>query len=130
MSITTIARPKIEIDMAIQQLILHQYERMTIVHCNIYTPEPTGVRIWPTTFLVQEDGTRSKLLHAFNISFYPNWTLHDVYDQNIRFTLVFEGLKGSCNQFFLLEDIPEPGGFYSAAVARNETDVYETELLT
>lgn len=129
MSFTTISRPKIEVDAAIQEIIRYEHERMTIVHCKVYTPEPTGIRIWPTTFLVQEDGTRSKLLHAFNISFYPHWTLHSVYDQEICFTLVFEGLKSSCNQFFLLEDIPEPGGFYSAAVARNDTDVYEVDLL-
>jgi hypothetical protein len=86
------------------------------------------VRIWPSTFLVENDGSRRQLLHHFNISQYPEWTLHNTWNDFIHFTLLFEGLGRGCLRFYVLEDIPEPFGFYSEMVGRNKTDVYEVEL--
>jgi hypothetical protein len=123
-----IARPRMETDAALQELLQAQEERCTIVHCRLFTESPTRVRIWPETFLVEENNERRKLLNAFNISLMPHWTYHEVYNGYIRFTLVFEGLGKDCRQFHLLEEIPEPGGFYSHEIARNHSDVYEVEV--
>ena len=99
-------------------------ERVTIVHCTYTFPsmyEPVAIRIWPTTYLVQEDGKQKKLLQGFNISAYPEWKF---VKNGHRFTLIFEGLDKNCKLFSLLEDIPEPGGFKIENIQRNTTDVY------
>ena len=124
----TIAKPQIEIDEAIKELVQHQTESCTIVHCRFYTEEPTGVRIWPTTFLIEDNGRRCKLIKAFNISMMPHWTHHFVFNDLIRFTLVFEGLTKNCKTFNLLEDITEPFAFYSKGISRNSSDVYYAEI--
>jgi hypothetical protein len=112
---------KPEIDFNIDEKIFH--EKATIVHC-IYTSYGR-IRIWPSTFLVQEDGTRKKLLNAFNIAEYPEWRFAS---RGHRFTLIFEALEKTCKQFELLENIPEPGGFYVSPIHRNQTDVYNLNV--
>ena len=124
----TIAKPEIEIDKAIKELVKHQTESCTIVHCRFYTEFPIGVRIWPTTFLIEDNGRKCKLIKAFNISIMPDWTQHFIFNDFIRFTLVFEGLTKKCKIFHLLEDISEPFGFYSKEISRNSSDVYYTEV--
>ncbi len=99
-------------------------EQVTIVHCTCHFPqqtEPVPIRIWPTTYLIQDDGKRKKLLQGYNISPYPEWKL---VKNGHRFTLIFEGLARDCKVFSLLEDIPEPGGFRYENIQRNTTDVY------
>lgn len=108
---------KPEIDFAVQPAV--DEERSTIVHCTVH--ELTLIRIWPTTYLIQEDGVRKKLLHAYNITEYPDWKWAF---PGHRFTLVFEGLDKHCLLFDLLEDIPQPGGFHIANIERNNADVY------
>ena len=98
-------------------------ERSTIVHCSV--SDADAIRIWPSTFLVQDNGDRKKLLHAFHISPYPNWTF---VEGDHTFTLVFEGLDKSCLLFDLYEDIPEAGGFYIENIERNKTDVYHLDV--
>lgn len=128
MSHVTISRPQVEIDEALKELIAHQTEECTIVHCRYFTNEPTGVRIWPTTFLVEEGGRRCKLIEIFNISIMPVWTFHFVENEFIRFTLVFEALSRDCQFFHLLEDISQPFGFYSKKVMKNSSGVYTVEI--
>lgn len=98
-------------------------ERCTIVHCVL--PEETLVRIWPTTFLIQPDGTRKTLLQAYHITQYPYWTYAPA---GYSFTLVFEGLDKGCTLFDLFEDIPQPGGFHIRDIPRNRQDVYTVEI--
>lgn len=128
MSNISIAKPQVEIDDAVKELLVHQTEECTIVHCRYFSTEPTGVRIWPSTFLIEDDGRRCKLIKNFNISIMPEWTFHFVQNEFIRFTLVFEGLSKPCNFFHLLEDIQQPYGFYSNKVLRNNSGVYTVEL--
>ena len=128
MSSISIARPQVEIDEAIQELVAQQTEECTIVHCRYFTNEPTGVRIWPSTYLVEEGGRRCKLIKNFNISIMPEWTFHIIENEFIRFTLVFEALSRECSHFHLLEDIPQPFGFYSDKVLKNTTGVYTVEV--
>jgi hypothetical protein len=98
-------------------------ERATIVHCSL--SDISHIRIWPTTFLIQQDGTRKKLLQAYNISEFPAWKF--IFGEH-TFTLVFEGLDKSCRVFDLLEDITESGAFYVRGIPRNTTDVYHVDL--
>ena len=74
-------------------MIQQQTERCTIVHCRFFTKELCGVRIWPNTFLTEDNGRKCKLIKPFNISLMPGWTEHFVVNDFIRFTLVFEGLS-------------------------------------
>ncbi|GAA4318732.1 hypothetical protein [Flaviaesturariibacter amylovorans] len=113
----TIAQPvfKPEISFAVEAV----EERATIVHCTM--TEFTAARIWPSTFLIQEDGVRKGLLQAYGITAYPNWKW---LLPGETFTLVFEGLDKHCLLFDLLEEIPEPGGFHIANIERNKSDVY------
>jgi len=86
------------------------------------------IRIWKTTYLNDSfTGTRSKLVHAENISLAPVWTrIPD--GQQYSFLLIFSGLPKSCKQFDLVEEIPEPGGFFIRNISRNETDVYHIDV--
>lgn len=128
MSSITIAKPQIVIDDAVKELVAQQTEECTIVHCRYFSDEPSGVRIWPSTFLVENTGKRCKLIKNFNISIMPLWTFHVVENTFIRFTLVFEALDKTCQYFNLLEDIPQPQGFYSNKVFRNSSGIYSVEV--
>ena len=131
MSATTIiSKPRVAIAEEVKAFVQTEEARSTIVHCRIFSPLPTLARIWKTVYLVEDDGTKVKLIKAFNISMAPNWTLFIVENSYIHFTLLFEGLRKGCTSFYVYEDIPEPGSFYSKTIARNKTDVYETELFT
>lgn len=123
-----LAKPQIEIDKAVKELVQQQTERCTILHCRFFTKELCGVRIWPETFLKEDTGHKSKLIKAFNISLMPYWTEHFIINDFIRFTLVFEGLSKACLFFHLQEEIPEDYAFYSKEIKRNKTDVYLTEV--
>jgi len=99
-------------------------EGQTIVHC--ICRQEAAYRIWPTTFLVEHGtGKRAKLLTAFNITFYPYWTLKNAGQ---KFTLIFEGLSRNCVMFDLREEIPQEGGFEVKAILRNSSDVYTVDL--
>ncbi|MBC7887581.1 MAG: hypothetical protein H7Z13_06810 [Ferruginibacter sp.] len=128
MSNITIAKPQVEIDDALKELVAQQTEECTIVHCRYFTDEPAGVRIWPSTFLVEDRGRRCKLIKNFNISIMPQWTYHIIENEFIRFTLVFEALGRECLFFHLLEDIPQPFGFYTKKVLKNSSGVYTVEV--
>lgn len=120
-----IARPQVEIDAAVKELLQLQPEKCTIVHCRFAVEGGSMYRIWPQTFLIEDGGSRRKLIKAFNISLMPHWTIYFNELGVVRFTLIFDGLSRNCSNFTLLEDIPEPGGFYSEIVLRNKSDVYE-----
>ncbi|NTS43018.1 hypothetical protein HRG84_19180 [Flavisolibacter sp. BT320] len=112
---------KPEIDFAIAPEIFQ--EKATIVHCRMTFGGPA--RIWPSTFLVQEDGTRKALLQAYGIAPYPDWKY---LKKDSVFTLVFEELDAPCRLFELLEDIPESGEFHLTDIRRNKEDVYQISI--
>ena len=123
-----IAKPEVEIAAAIRELVKQQPEKCTIVHCRYAIESGSMYRIWPETFLIENDGSRRRLIKAFNITLMPHWTLYFAEVGVVRFTLIFEGLSRNCSSFTLLEEIPEPGGFYSDVVGRNNSDVYEAAV--
>lgn len=119
MESVVISKPVFKPQVSFDTAVLEDAERGTIVHCTL--TDFSLIRIWPTTFLVQDDGTRKKLLQAYNIAEYPDWKF---VGPGHCFTLVFEGLDRGCVLFDLLEDIPEPDGFHVANIRRNNADVY------
>src|ERR1044072_3136268 len=81
-------------------------ENQAIVHC--ICAVDAAYRIWPSTFLIEHGtGKRAKLVTAYNITFYPYWTLKNAGQ---KFTLIFEGLNRNCIMFDLKEEIPQEGG--------------------
>lgn len=99
------------------------------VHCHFPNAgKDMLIRIWKTTYLIDKtSGARSKLVHAENISMAPIWTqIPDGSDYS--FLLIFSALPKSCQQFDLLEDIPQAGGFFIQNISRNQTDVYHIHL--
>lgn len=99
-------------------------EGQTIVHC--VCGQDAAYRIWPSTYLIEYGSNKkAKLITAFNISFYPYWTLKN---QGQQFTLLFEGLSKDCAVFDLIEQIPQEGGFEVKSIVRNQTDVYTVNI--
>lgn len=99
-------------------------ENQTVVHC--ICGMDAAYRIWPTTYLIEYNtGQRAKLVTAFNVSFYPYWTIKEAGQ---KFTLVFEGLSRNCVIFDLKEEIPQEGGFEVNGITRNGSDVYTVTI--
>jgi hypothetical protein len=63
-----IKKPKFkpDVDFRVQAEVL--LEKSTIVHCRLSGNYefPTAIRIWPTTYLVQDNSDRKKLLRELN----------------------------------------------------------------
>ena len=127
-----ITKPKVEIE----ESLLHQLQTFTqtegqvIVHCLLYSTRKTGtmIRIWPSTFLFDNDSPhKSELVLAENISYYPTW--QEVPAGKVaHFTLIFSALPKSCSSFDLIEVIPQLNGFTAADIQRNDSDVYFIRL--
>jgi hypothetical protein len=106
----------------------HQEDKQVIVHCKFYGTGNTRIRIWASTYLVDNNsGHTSKLLTAYNIPFYPVWKNVEK-GETINFTLIFAGLPKSCETFDLYEEIPQRGGFFKNNIKRNQSDVYTITL--
>jgi len=111
-----------EVETALQTEVAE--EGQTIVHC--VCAQDAAYRIWPSTYLIEYGSNKkAKLITAFNISFYPYWTLKNKGQQ---FTLLFEGLSKDCAVFDLIEQIPQEGGFEVKSIVRNQTDVYTVNI--
>jgi len=118
MSTKTEINTQTETEVATETMVAE--EGQTIVHC--ICNQEAFYRIWPTTFLIEHGtGKEARLITAFNVSFYPQWTPKS---PGQKFSLIFEGLSKACVVFDLKEIIPQEGGFEVNAIVRNETDVY------
>ena len=126
------AKSKTKVDVAIkydvQQIV--DEERQVTVHCKYDAGnEGDGIRIWKSTFLYARDSNhKSSLIHTLKISIYPCWTFIEA-GKTIFFTLIFSGLPHSCKSFYLIENIPEPGGFFVENISRNNLDVYNVDII-
>lgn len=122
-------KPDIGIDVVASIMPEHLEDSFVYVHCYFDNlGEEMLIRIWRTTFLVDKaSGARSQLLHAENITIAPTWTLVPG-NLMFHFLLIFSGLPKSCTQFDLVEEIPQPGGFYVANILRNNADVYHINI--
>lgn len=124
-----IAKPTVDTDVLFSihpELLNDSY---MYVHGHVkHTAQEMLIRIWQTTFLIGKacDG-KANLVHAENITYAPVWTLVPRNYEYV-FLLIFTGLPKSCRSFDLVEEIPQPGGFFVSNIGRNETDVYHIDL--
>lgn len=105
-------------------------EQQVIVHCCFPASPSLGnlIRIWNTTYLIDQNSPhKSKLIHAENISIFPNWTPVP-FMKDFWFTLVFSGLPKDCKSFDFKEEIPEESGFFVKSIKRNSTDIYRIKI--
>ncbi len=105
-------------------------EKQVIVHCCFPASPFLGnlIRIWNTTYLLDNHSShKSKLIHAENITIYPNWTVVP-FMKDFWFTLVFSGLPKDCTSFDFKEVIPEEGGFFVNSIKRNGSDIYRIKI--
>lgn len=105
-------------------------EKQVIVHCCFPASPFLGnlIRIWNTTHLIDNTSShKSKLIHAENITIYPNWTAVP-FMKDFWFTLVFSGLPKDCKSFDFKEEIPEEGGFFVKSIKRNPSDIYRIKI--
>ena len=127
MATQTKEKPIVETMTAEETTVLE--ESHVYVHCYFNnTTKDMLIRIWKTTYLLDKySGHRAKLVHAENISFAPVWTT--VPENGLfQFLLIFESLTKGCEVFDLVEDIPQPGGFFISDIMRNKKDVYHVHL--
>src|ERR1051325_3573687 len=103
-----------QIDLQIKPQIFE--ERNTILNCIL--ENDLWIWMWPSTYLIQQNGQHKKLLHIYNIPFYPDWKAARTGHQ---FILIFEGLDPNCVKFDLTEQAKEKGGFIINNIQRNST---------
>ena len=98
-----ILKPSIELDFHAKELIgiFPKAEKQTIIHCKFHHNSFSlpKIRIWRSTFLRPKGSYEDcKLIGAYNIAYYPDWTLVKPYSTHY-FTLIFEGLPSDCKSF-------------------------------
>jgi len=124
-----VKRPEVDVEVLTNIDTRTLDDSFVYVHCYFHNKwENMLIRIWKTTYLIDKlSGTRSKLIHAENISMAPVWTqIPD--EREYSFLLVFSGLPKSVKLFDMVEEIAEPGGFFVQDISRNETDVYHLNI--
>jgi hypothetical protein len=124
------AKPVVDPDTQFAQWPGLLNEAYTYIHCHVpVSTQEMLIRIWKTTFLTdQVTGFRAGLVHAENITYAPIWTPVPV-NQDYMFLLIFEGLPKSCRIFDLVEEIPQPGGFFVGSIYRNSHDIYHVNVM-
>jgi hypothetical protein len=128
--ITPMVTPSINIDPKIKNDLLTEFEEqaMVIVHCSYSAIIDIGIRIWSSTFLIDRiTGSKSKLLHALNIIFAPEWIIVKG-GTTMRFTLIFSALPKTCEVFDFIEEAPNLFGFEIFGIKRNSSDVYNVSI--
>ncbi|SKC87140.1 hypothetical protein [Ohtaekwangia koreensis] len=122
-------KPKVDTDVLSSIAPEFLEDSFVYVHCYFENDSKDMlIRIWRTTYLIdRSSNSRSDLVHVENISFAPLWTL--IPDNTTyNFLLIFSALPKSCTHFDLIEEIPQPGGFFVKNIQRNEKDVYHIDI--
>lgn len=105
-------------------------EKQVVVHCCFPASPLLGnlIRIWHSTYLFDNNSEhKSRLIHAENITIFPNWTPVP-FMRDFWFTLIFSGLPKDCKSFDLKEVISEEGGFFVGSIKRNSSDIYRVKI--
>jgi hypothetical protein len=124
-----VTKPKIDTEVLSSIATEFLEDSFVYVHCYFEnTTKDMLIRIWRTTYLIdRSSSSRSELVHIENITFAPLWTL--IPDNaTYNFLLVFSALPKSCTHFDLVEERPQPGGFFIQGIQRNERDVYHVDI--
>ncbi len=117
-----------ELDVALELLVEESDAGQTILHCKLHGD--FAYRIWPSTNLIDNNGRYYKLLHAENISYFPNWTMPKPNSPFNYFTLIFERLQSDVAWFYMYEQTNTNDGFYTKEIKKNQSGVYHVEILT
>ncbi len=107
-------------------------ERQTILHCRLPAPDFCMIRIHPTTYLIEQDGTKRNLISSLDIAVAPAWCTGNFSGGFMHFTLVFEGLGKQCRSFYM-EEFAGPTEnllFKTEPIRRNKTDVYRVDIIS
>jgi hypothetical protein len=133
-SATIIKDPSIAVSEEVKKQLLTETEEIGQVILHIIYKAPSNflyalIRIWPTSYLYDHHSDhRSELVHAENITFYPEWHQCNPGIDNY-FTLIFSGLPASCKMFDFIELCDgSSGAFEVHNIPRNNTDVYYISL--
>lgn len=125
-----IENPEVKISSDVLEELKEQAHEVgqVVVHCIQTTPFPSYIRIWPTTYLYDQHSSHSsELVHAENITYFPQWKPVDAGENH--FTLIFSGLPRTCLIFDLLEHCDnQSGAFRVNSIPRNDSDVYYVSL--
>jgi hypothetical protein len=116
-----------DLDVAIELLGHEADNGQTVLHCALHG-QNAAYRIWPSTFLITDTGKTYKLLHAENITFYPEWTIPPTNRTIHYFTLIFENLGNDTNWFYLHEHVEGGNGFYTNQITKNKTNIYHVQI--
>jgi hypothetical protein len=107
-------------------------EAQTLVHCNYVSKRKYTnggwVNIYPTTYLVH-DNEVIPMHHAINIPIAPNSYVFEKSGQLKRFTLIFPPIPKEWDSFSLIETCNDHKGFEVIGIKRNNSGVYEIELV-
>ena len=121
-----------ETQVTVEVAVDPEEEKQTILHCRLPSVFFSMIRIHPTTFLIEQDGSRRQLLSALDISVAPEWGPGNFRGGYMYFTLVFEGLGKACDCFHM-EEFAAPTEnllFKTDIVKRNQTDVYHVNIIS
>lgn len=108
-------------------------EGQVIVHCTFhhnygFEYGPIGIRVWKSTFLIDDaTGVKTPLIRAYDICYQPQW-IFILPGQAKSFTMVFEALPKTCKSFTFKEVIPQSGAFVVKGIRRSKSDVYRIRL--
>lgn len=128
-ALPVIAKPVIDTELLFSMNPELLNDAFIYVHCHLPAmSQEMLIRIWSSTYLIGKAcGSKSKLMHAENITFAPLWTLvPENFDYH--FLLIFESLPRDCKVFDLLEDTAQDGGFFIPNIKRNDSDVYQVQI--
>jgi len=119
-----ISSPEVIIDTKLKEKCKTVEEKQVIVHITI---QPNlikfAIRISLDTCLIPHNGgASSKLIAAYNITYFPEWHFVDAW-RYYKFTLIFQGLPSGYKSFDLIENI-SPNPFEFRNIPKNETGVY------
>ena len=69
----TIQQEKVAISQQLKAAAKTEEEKQTVIHCRFKSLVPTLLRIWLSTYLIEDTGRKCKLLKPYEISLMPDW---------------------------------------------------------
>lgn len=112
----------------IESLSKIEEEGQITIILNFKSVYPMSQRFWPSIELrSQVNGERAKLIQTLGLNPFPQWT-HCAAGKQYQFCLIFESLSKEVTIFSIIEEIPEPGGYFEPNILRNKSDVYRISM--
>lgn len=93
-------RKRIIVESSVKKALAKKEEKQTILHCRYHSLFSTKLRIWQSTYLIDDAGRKYKLIKELDIGLMPDWKFCKAIGGFCHFTLVFEGLNKEATTFF------------------------------